>query len=426
MKLRHLILREIVHRWLGFVLALIAVVFAVGCLVGSMMLLARFDLSTETLIAAKQADIEQQVKDMNEEFRKITTRMGFNVLILPQDQSLNDFYAENYANKTMPESYAQTLANAPDVVTIRHLLPMLQAKIEWPEQKRKILLIGVKGEMTWAHRSNKDPLQDMVGPGKVAVGYELHQSLSLQQGDTIALMGRSLEVTTLHPDKGTIDDITLWIDLKQAQELLGLEGRISAMTALECQCAWANLPKVRKEIQAILPDTQVIELAGKALARAEARNEAAENAKLLLAREIESRDQMRAQREGLFSLLIPLVIGACAIVIGILAFLNVRERRIEIGILRSLGLHTKHILVVFLGKALILGTLGAVLGIIMPLALCRGLMTASSPDQTVGALVSGKALVAVLLLTPIVTLLASWLPAMVAAQQDPAAILSEE
>ena len=54
MKLRHLIAREIVHRWLGFLLALIAVIFAVGCLMGSLTLLARFDQSTETLVAAKQ------------------------------------------------------------------------------------------------------------------------------------------------------------------------------------------------------------------------------------------------------------------------------------------------------------------------------------------------------------------------------------
>ncbi|MBT3172919.1 MAG: hypothetical protein HN333_15995, partial [Rhodospirillaceae bacterium] len=74
MTLRHLIIREIVHRRLAFLLALIAVVFAVGCLIGSMMLLARFDQSTESLVAAKQAEIEQQVRDMNEEFRKITTR----------------------------------------------------------------------------------------------------------------------------------------------------------------------------------------------------------------------------------------------------------------------------------------------------------------------------------------------------------------
>ena len=112
--------------------------------------------------------------------------------------------------------------------------------------------------------------------------------------------------------------------------------------------------------------------------------------------------------------------------IGILAFLNVRERRIEIGILRSLGLHTKHILGVFLGKALILGSVGAVLGILVPLILYRGLSSPSSPEQAVLALVSARTMVAVLLLTPIVTLLASWLPAMMAAQQDPAAILSEE
>jgi len=53
------------------------------------------------------------------------------------------------------------------------------------------------------------------------------------------------QVGDLHPERGSIDDVTLWIDLTQAQELLNQPGRISLMMALECACAWADLPKVR-------------------------------------------------------------------------------------------------------------------------------------------------------------------------------------
>ena len=292
MSLWHLIIKEMAHRWLNFLLAVSAVILAVAGIIGAMVFLRQFDSMSDALIAAKQSAVAKQIADMEDEFRQITKRMGFNILVLPKEQSLTDFYAESYADKTMPESYATTLAQAPDIVTVRHLLPMLQAKIQWPEQKRKILLIGVKGEMPWAHRSNLKPLQAPVESGKIAVGYELHQSLSLAQGDSITLMDRAFEISALHDERGTIDDITLWISLKDAQEILEKPDVISAMMALECQCAWANLPKVRKEIQGILPDTQVIELTGNALARAEARNSATENAKALLERETANRIAM--------------------------------------------------------------------------------------------------------------------------------------
>ncbi len=411
----HLIVQEILYRRVNFLLALLVVVLAVGVLVGSIALLDRFDASTETLIAEKERAVEQQLAAMQEEYRKITLRMGFNVLILPEDQNMGDFYAETYIDKTMPESYAKKLAEARDIVTIRHLLPMLQAKMEWPERKRKILLIGVKGEMPWAHKSNKKPLLEPVEPGNVVVGYELHRSLSIKLGDTLTLMGREFTVSSLHPERGTIDDITLWIDLAQAQEMLDKQGRISAMTALECHCAWANLPKVRQEIQAILPDTQIIELAGKALVRAEARTQAAENAKVLLEREKANRAAMRTEREGLMAVLIPLIVAASAVIVGVLAFLNVRERRVEIGVLRAMGFRSGQVLTVFLGKAVVLGLLGAIVGIVL-----------SATVLSKAQVINGSFLATVLLVTPLVTLLASWMPAIVAAKQDPAQVLSEE
>ena len=60
------------------------------------------------------------------------------------------------------------------------------------------------------------------------------------------------------------------LHLADAQKLLGKEGLINAMLALECNCADIDRAgTVRAEIQAILPDTQVIETEKIALAREE-------------------------------------------------------------------------------------------------------------------------------------------------------------
>lgn len=426
MTLSYLIVREILHRRLHGMLVLVAISSAVGCFLGANYLLGQFDRDTESLVAEKQAVLETQMRRMEDEFRKITIQMGFNVLILPEHQDLTNFYAENFAEQTMPASYAHTLADAPDIVSIRHLLPMVQAKIDWPEHKRKILLIGVQGEMAWTHRNNKKNLMELVEPNQIVLGYELHQSLSLQEGDTVTLMGKAFTVSQLHPMRGSIDDITVWINLAQAQEMLNLQGRISAMTALECQCAWANLPKVREEIQDILPGVQVVELSGKALARAETRKKAAENARLLIQREKENRAQLRSRREGLIAVLIPLVISAAALFVGVLAFLNVRERRVEIGILRGMGLRTKQILYVFLGKAMSLGILGAFLGGAVTYGGVTVYAILSQAKPVYGVLWTPSLLLTVLCATPLVSLLASWIPAWIAIQQDPADVLSED
>jgi len=425
LRIAHLISREMRHRPLNALAAIAAVAVASGALVASIMVLTIFDGQTEILVAAKEKAVADQMASMEDEYRKITKRMGFNVLILPKDQDLGDFYAESFAEKAMPEEYADRLANARDIATIRHLLPMLQRKIEWPERRRRVLLIGVRGEMPWAHRTNKKAIMEPVPPGTAVVGWELHRSLGLAKGDAFAFMGKRLSVHALHPERGSIDDITLWINLREAQTLLGQEGRISSMLALECSCAWADLPKVRADIQRTLPDTQVVELAGKALARAETRNEARRNAKALVAREREHRDALRAEREALVSIIVPAAIAAAIAMVSLLTYLNVRERQSEIGILRALGLRTSQILGVFLGKAALVGIAGALLGV--GGALLAGPFYAGAGSIPDAACAAGPMFAAeVVLAAPIVTTLAAWLPALAAALEDPASVLREE
>jgi ABC-type lipoprotein release transport system permease subunit len=426
MQKTYIVIREILHRKFNAALTVIAITFAVACLLGAISALKAFDIQAEKMNAQSEKELKRQMDEMEDKFRKITKGMGFNVLILPKDQNMSDFYAENYATTFMPESYADKLANAENIVTIRHLLPMLQMKANWPEQNRKVLAIGVRGEVAWAHRSAMSPLQKPVTPGSVVIGYELHNSLGLTEGEKIKFYDREFTIEKLHEERGSIDDITIWLDLKQAQEVFQKPDMINAMTALECSCAWADLPKIRKEIQAILPETQVMEFAGKAIARAETRMEASKKAKTLIENEKANRARLKQERQSLFAMLLPLVVLAAMIWIGGLAYSNVRQRKNEIGILRSLGLTSKDILFIFLAKASLLGLIGSIVGTAAAYVFVNLVVLPDTAVENVSALLSPAIIAAALLVTPVVSILSSWIPALLASVQDPAEVLRKE
>lgn len=423
MTVGRLILREILYRKLNFALGVLSVLVAVGCLMAALAFLHAHDLRTEEVVAAKETETQQKVKLLEEDYRKIGVGMGFNLLILPKDQNLSDLYAEDYASKYMPEEYAQKLAKA-GLATINHLMPSLQEKVKWPEQQRTILLMGVRGEV-FIQSARQKPILEAVPAGTLVVGHELHRSLGLSLGQKAKLLGREFTIHKLNPERGNKDDITVWINLREAQELLGRQGQINAMLALECNCAADRLSHIRKEIGAVLPDTQVIEFATQAVARAEARNRAAAEAVDAIERETQGRARLRNQREALAALLVPSVLVGCAVWIGLLALANVRERGGEIGILRALGLRSRQVLCLFLGKALLTGLAGAALGYLagaVSAALGREALTGA---ETMQFLADPRLLLPVLLGAPLLAGLASWLPALLATQQDPAVVLRE-
>jgi putative ABC transport system permease protein len=187
----------------------------------------------------------------------------------------------------------------------------------------------------------------------------------------------------------------------------------------------ARLGRIRTELSQVLPDTQVIEFASQAVTRAETRQRAAVEAWSAIAREQENRARLRRQRESLAAILTPgLVLGA-ALWLGTLCFNNVRDRRAELGLLRALGLRTRQILALFLSRAALIGLAGACLG--YGAGLLFGALWQESPAAPrVAALApDAKLAIAVLLAAPLVAVLAGWLPACLAAQQDPAVALKE-
>ena len=434
MNLWQLIIREIAHRKLNFALALLSMVSAVACLVALLTILCGHDVRTGELLAQREQEVKARGQALKDDMRKITKGLGFNILILPEGQNLADVYADQYAAKTMPEEYVTRLAAQKDLVTVNHLLPSLEQKLVWPERKRTIILTGIRGEVPFVHRNPKKPLLDPVGEGEMVLGYELHTQLDLQPGSQVKFMDREFTIAKCYPQRGSSDDITAWMKLATAQELLDKQGRINAIWALECNCASIDrLAEIREDIAGILPETQVIEIASQATARAKARVTAEKEAKQALSDEQDNRSRLRSQIESVAEIMVPLVVLASSVWVGLLTLGNVRDRRSEIGILRAVGLRSSQILSVFLAKAVLAGVSGALLGILLGLAIgviwYRADPSISGETGQVGDLLMPwllTAFAAILAGTPLVAALASWLPALLAAQQDPAEVLSEE
>jgi len=239
----------------------------------------------------------------------------------------------------------------------------------------------------------------------VYVGYRIAENLGLKKGQTIEIAGKKLEVARCLAESGGMDDMRLQCSLADAQEILGLPGRINEIQAVDCLCfADTNNPAglLRKEIASILPEAQVFH-----------------------AKEIAStRTKTRQMIRKLFAVIMPFVVLACGVWVGILAIMNVRDRQQEIGIMRALGHGSGRIATLFLGKAVVVGLAGAVLGFIAGTALALKFgpmvfeLAAFKPDKHL--------LYMAVVLAPLLTATASFIPTMIAVAYDPAVTLREE
>jgi len=374
-----MLLKEIAHRKLSFLLGVVSVIAAVALFVAVL-----------TMSEASQRETTRLMRDM-----------GFNVLIVPKNTDMADFWSEDFGKEEMPEDYVYKLANSKTIL-VRHLVATLQKKVAWRD--RKVLLTGVLPEAPLKGKEKKPPMGFSIPRGKVYVGFELARSLKIKEGDAVNLLGKDFVVERCLQKSGSKNDIRIYGHLHDIQEVLGKPGKINVIEALECRCEGERLPTIRKSIAAALPDTIVSERGSIALARAETRK----------------------MVEKYAAFLIPMVFLICAVWVGLLALSNVRERRQEIGILRALGFRSGRIAGLFLGRSVLLGLIGAGAGFALgtALALRFGPEIFKVTSEKISPMVSllGWSLIGAVALCA----LAAYLPTILAITQDPAVTLREE
>ncbi|MCP4848198.1 MAG: ABC transporter permease [Verrucomicrobiaceae bacterium] len=420
-----LVTREILHRRWSFVLGILAVSISVFCLLGSLAVLESFDRVTDEKLGEMNAETETILKGHEDAIRKAMKGLGFNIHIYPEGQDLSEIYSKGYGMETMPEDYVKRLADS-DIVTVNHLLPRLTQMVEWPEGETSVLLFGVRGEEPIAFRGpqKKGELIDPVGVNEIALGYELHHRRNISAGDQVEFRGRKFKVARAHERRGGIDDITAWVSLTVVQEMLGKPGKINSILALECNCeSLDRLGEVTKEIKSILPNTQVIEVESKALARAQARN----GAKSLRLQEkekfLQNRESLRQVREGFANFLVVLVALLSLVCITYLTASNVRERILEVGTLCAIGIGFNKVLQVMLSRAILMGFFGAMTSIVL-VFLCGKLFLRGDVFDLIG--LDRFSWLALMLSVPFMSGAAAWLPAFFGARRAPAEVLSND
>ena len=376
-----LIIKEILSRKTNFILGMIAVITAVTFFVS-------FFTSSEA---------------SNRETVRLTRDMGFNLRIIPKETNMNDFWLTGFSNITMPEDYVLRFNHFKDF-SYAHLTATLHKKITW--QNMNVILTGISPEIEPSGKK-KAPMVFSIEPSTVYLGYEISKAFKLKKGDKIDLFGNEFTIVKTLTENGSDDDIRIFAPLVEVQNILDMSGKINEIKALDCLCLIDSqtdaLQLLRDQLNQVLPEGKVI--LNQTIATA--------------------REKQRHMFERYFALLIPFLILVSAIWIGTLAFFNVKERKQEIGILRALGYGADKIAYLFLGRAVLLGIIGAVFGFIIGTAfsLVYGpdifIVTAKSIEPIYSLLIWS------IVAAPLFAAVSSFIPTMIAISTDPALILRE-
>ena len=412
-----LFVREIRFRPWTFLLAVIAVSSVAACLVGIQAFLSVHDAETETIVAELEQRSSERMASLRNDARVFSKTLGFNLLMLPVQQDPAEFYADNTSSHFFSAEEIAKLA-ATRFETVNHLLPILRHQVTWDRFGGKVVLMGVQGEIFIKAPSFQKPIEETIPPGQIHVGHAIAQRLALSPGDAVELLGESFTVRRMLPQKANIDDISILMNLADLQRMTGAEGKAGGILALSCNCAQGDLDPIRREVAAVIGELQVVEFSNRARARQQARDAIGKGTKAQIEDIKTSRGVLRTQAERLAALLLGVVMAGTIVLLGVMTLLSARERRTEIAMLRALGLVTRSILGLFLGKAFLIGLCGGVLGSAAGVLGARAIFHQGVP-------VSWAVLSVVVAVTTATAMFASAIPAFLAARTDPAEILNQ-
>jgi len=337
------------------------------------------------------------------ETTRLTRNMGLNLRIVHRQTDLDTFWVTGFSDQTMPEEYVRRLA-AQTGLNYAHLLPTLRQRIRWRD--RDAILVGILPEVSPVDR-RESSMSLAVPRGTVCLGYQMALAPKLGKGDTIELLGKSFVVGSCLPESGSDQDVSIFGHLHDVQDLLGMPGRINEIRALNCVCFDSDrdaLDVLREQLARVLPEAQVVQIRSIA----------------------EAREKQRRMVEDYLAIVLPFVLVTCAMWVGLLMMINVRQRRSEIGILRALGHGSGTIASLFLGKAAAVGVAGAVVGF----GLGTGLALIYGPGvfKTTGNMIQpmyewlGWSVVAAVAFSAV----AAAIPTAFAVTQDPAVALRDD
>ena len=425
MNIRLLIFREIRFNLGGFTAGVLAIFLSLISYLIAVSINADLKINTSKKLQLMKSELNEEVTALEDGIRKSMKGLGFNIYIYPENQDLSAVYERGYGDKTMPENYVSKLANS-KIIHINHLLPRLTEMVDWSEKDRSVLLIGVRGEVPIAYRGPniKKPLINPVKEGSIVLGYELHHAYGLKAGDKVNFLDDEYTVSITHKRRGTVDDISLWMNLSKVQKILNKEDKINAILALECNCESIDrLGEIRNEIHKILPETKIIEKESRALARAEARNLTKFTGEKQIQNFLQSKKEL-INIQGIFSFGFVIIICIlCSFWISHLTISNINQRLIEIGTFTAIGFGGKKIMILILSRVLLMGLIGGMLAVLLFVITCPNVFGYDVYKNVT----NNFSFIIIVLVAPLtLAVMSAWIPVLRAVLKDPVDVLRND
>jgi putative ABC transport system permease protein len=367
-------------------------------------------LLTVVVASSVSVSIYTLSKASEDETRKIMREQGLNLYIFPKGTNLIDFYSVNNTG-TFPDQYVDVLAESKTFDAVRHLTGILQIKYpDWKDSNgstHQIMLFGYKDEAMQRYLAKQEIMGFDVEKGTVHVGALLAKNIG--PADPFIIHGTdgkkySFKVNRrLEEGRGMMDQ-GVSFNLEDLQQVLGMQGKINKIEALGCVCNDGRIKNARKQVQAIFSDLEVTEISSIADAR--------ENQRVMM------------NKYGAF--IIPFVIISCLIITGLLFYQNVNARKSEIGLLKAMGSSSYTIIFMILFKAFILGLAGCVVGFFCGSWVAEYFGKEIFRFTALNIKPVWTIFYYAIVIFPVLLMVSSWIPALIATRIDAARTLSQE
>lgn len=400
-----LVFRELLQRKKKLVISGVAIVLGIAVIVA---------INTITLYSQKAISKEMDA-------------LGANVLILPKDTALVDYYSADLHAGEIPEEYV-TLLTTSNLEGLDNLSPKLS--IPMTVENNPVTLTGIlpknefQGKAMWQGAgiftrpkscgnvadifglTKKTPKETLVRKrvietlesNEILIGSDIARKLKLQEGGAITMSDKLFKISAILPQTGTIDDTRIFAHLHTVQDLAGKGAVVNAIEVVGC-CEQISKGLVTK-ISTLIPDAKVV----------------------TIAQIVDTQVNMNKLMKNLSMLFLIIIIAIGGASIANDMYNNVHERRKEIGTFVALGASSSVVLNIFLKKALLLGLLGGIGGYIMGtvMAIILGPLIAGIP-----VLPNPYLFFIAIGLSVCISLVASYFPAKYATKLDPYTIFQE-
>ena len=378
-------------------------------------------------VAALVAICHVTVHSEQEVSRQLSS-LGANILILPKDASLQNYYAADRNGLTLPEEHVVEvlMAGLPGVekvtpklsmptkmggldVTLTGILPQSEFKAQAAWQTAAMFTPKSHEGCTKARYapSDSDDTPESLNTSRsiesleknqIVLGADVAERSAFSDGDTVEMLGGRFMVLGTLSRTGTVDDSRVFAHLHTVQGLAKTGEVVSAIEVIGCceDAAGDLVPELSK----LLPNARVV----------------------TVSQVVQTQVGVNRLMAGIswFVLGILVVAGGASLASAMAA--NVRERRREIGTLMAIGATPGFVLRLFLMKAMILGvaagTVGCLLGLVT--AVIAGPRWAGVDITPLWSL----ALLAIVAAT-VVAVVAAYIPARQAAKLDPCLCFQE-